>query len=902
MSVQLALIGRETEIHQFEAALGRASAGDGAILLVTGEGGAGKTVLLEHSVAQARRANIRSAWATVPDAEGAPPFWPWTAILRELGGDDPNNLLTSAAETLSNPDQAGGSPDQERFRIFDQVARALRGIGTSALVVIDDLHRADGGTLRLLEFLAPHLRHSRIVLVLGTRPAVAGADLAATFGALIHAGATRIDLRPWTAHEVAMVVRQCGLTTTQAVVDQLHHMTGGNPFFVLELARSAQQAGGPLDLSHVPPTVIDVLGAETRRLDPTQLGILRLAAAWGQGTPIEVLADAAGHAPNAVARSLPENFLSLDRDGAIWFRHDLVREAVYQGVPEHERGALHARLADAVERSLAAPDARARQVAVHGCRAGPAWKPDVAFTAALTAAREAGTIYAVESVAAYLALANAVRRWCIHNAARDLDFLVTYGDALTRAGHRNQAGPILAEATALARRLDDVQALARIALVVGLGTETAGAPSHDAWRLLDEALAKLPPDAHQLRSQLLSRRAWQALAASEFEQLTASAQTAVTEARAAGDPVTIAQALDAFLASTSAKDATLRQEIAREITTQATLANNIDLLFSGLLWEAHVGMETGDIPSTRRAAGRYRETSERWPLPHHTWYRWVLDAALAFLDQRLDDAASAIDQLDQATTTQREFASLLCITQRVELAARRGDRAAFDSGGATLLVHLERSPVYLPVRAHIDACLERHDSALQSLDQFMGALQQGPRDNDWLAGLVEAAFAAIRLGALPQAARLFTAIEPYRGRWDVIATATNCRGPISGVLAGLARLTGDADAATRFEAEAAADARRAGTPGALFWITGGPRWSPAEPRAAAAARLTDRELEVLALVAAGHSNQEIADRLVLSIRTVQRHVENIYAKTGARGRAAASVFATTQGLITPRAE
>jgi DNA-binding NarL/FixJ family response regulator len=56
-------------------------------------------------------------------------------------------------------------------------------------------------------------------------------------------------------------------------------------------------------------------------------------------------------------------------------------------------------------------------------------------------------------------------------------------------------------------------------------------------------------------------------------------------------------------------------------------------------------------------------------------------------------------------------------------------------------------------------------------------------------------------------------------------------------------------------------------------------------------------MEVLALVAAGNSNQEIADRLVLSVRTVQRHVENIYTKTGARGRAAASVFAATHGLV-----
>jgi ATP/maltotriose-dependent transcriptional regulator MalT len=65
------------------------------------------------------------------------------------------------------------------------------------------------------------------------------------------------------------------------------------------------------------------------------------------------------------------------------------------------------------------------------------------------------------------------------------------------------------------------------------------------------------------------------------------------------------------------------------------------------------------------------------------------------------------------------------------------------------------------------------------------------------------------------------------------------------------------------------------------------------------AELSRRETEVLGLLAAGLSNQEIAERLVLSIRTVQRHIENIYTKTGARGRAAAAVFAITHGLVPP---
>ncbi|MGD9893032.1 MAG: LuxR C-terminal-related transcriptional regulator, partial [Dehalococcoidia bacterium] len=480
---------------------------------------------------------------------------------------------------------------------------------------------------------------------------------------------------------------------------------------------------------------------------------------------------------------------------------------------------------------------------------------------------------------------------------RDLELLVAYADALSRAGQRAQARPVVAEATALARRIDDARALARIALVVGLGSESAGAPDRDAWRLLDEALAKLPPDECQLRSRLLAREAWQALAASDGERLTAAAEAAVSEARASGDPGTIAEALNAYFISRPEQDLTTRHQVAREITVQATLADDVELIFSGLLWEAHTGMEAGDIPGARDAARRYRETAERWPMPYHAWYRWILDAALAFLDDRLDDAAAAIEHLDPETTTQPEFATLLRASQQMELAARRGDQDGFQSAGAAVLAGLERGPVYHSVRAHIDACLGRRDSALRALDRSIAMLDQGPRDNDWLVQLTMGALAAIHLDARAQAGILFDHLALYRDHWTVLANATVSRGPVSAVLAGLARLLDQPHAADRLAAEAAAAARRAGTPGALFWSEGGRHWPAGPVMSTRPAGLTVRETEVLALVAAGCSNQEIANRLVLSIRTVQRHLENIYAKTGARGRAAASVYAATHGLV-----
>jgi LuxR family maltose regulon positive regulatory protein len=118
------------------------------------------------------------------------------------------------------------------------------------------------------------------------------------------------------------------------------------------------------------------------------------------------------------------------------------------------------------------------------------------------------------------------------------------------------------------------------------------------------------------------------------------------------------------------------------------------------------------------------------------------------------------------------------------------------------------------------------------------------------------------------------------GRWE----AAQARRQLARAL----RAQGHDQAAER-EARAADEALR----------TLGAQRVPADDGAAAPAGLTARELEVLRLVARGRSNNEIADELVLSVRTVERHIANIYDKIGASGRsarAAAASYALAAGV------
>jgi pimeloyl-ACP methyl ester carboxylesterase/DNA-binding CsgD family transcriptional regulator len=72
--------------------------------------------------------------------------------------------------------------------------------------------------------------------------------------------------------------------------------------------------------------------------------------------------------------------------------------------------------------------------------------------------------------------------------------------------------------------------------------------------------------------------------------------------------------------------------------------------------------------------------------------------------------------------------------------------------------------------------------------------------------------------------------------------------------------------------------------------------TPREPARTHSGGLSSREVEVLRLLAAGRSNQQIADELVISLNTVRRHVSNVFDKTGVANRAQATAYAKDNGL------
>ena len=162
------LIGRNVELAGIAARLDAARSGRGGLLLVAGEAGVGKSSLATAAADAATSTGVPVRWGRCRETEGAPAYWPWSQVFAGEPRTDP-----ALAPLWHGSDGMPG----DRFRLFDAATRLLTEPGTAgpALVVLDDLHRADEGSLALLSFAVPVLGRSAVV-VLGTyRPAEAGA-------------------------------------------------------------------------------------------------------------------------------------------------------------------------------------------------------------------------------------------------------------------------------------------------------------------------------------------------------------------------------------------------------------------------------------------------------------------------------------------------------------------------------------------------------------------------------------------------------------------------------------------------------------------------------------------------------------------------------------------------------
>jgi len=370
------LVGRQRERDVLDRVLEAARGGHGGVLVVYGDPGVGKTALLEYA------------------ATAAPDF----GVARAVGVEGEMELAFAALHQLCSPnlDLIDGLPDPQREAL--EVALGLSAgrtpdpflVGLAVLnllseaaeerpllCVIDDAQWLDRASARVLAFVARRLLAERIAMVFAAREQIVSL-----------AGFAELQVEP-LGHRDARALLDSILPgrLDERVLERIVVETHGNPLALLELPRGltpAQLAGG-FGLPTALPLSTGIEQSFTRRLvrlprDARQLVLLAAAEPLGDPALLWRAAQQLGIPETAAQAAELEGLLRLD--GAVTFRHPLVRSAVYGAAEPTERRKVHLALAEATDREID-PDRRAW----HRAQAAASLDEDVAAELELSAAR-----------------------------------------------------------------------------------------------------------------------------------------------------------------------------------------------------------------------------------------------------------------------------------------------------------------------------------------------------------------------------------------------------------------------------------------------------------------------------------------------------------------------------------
>ncbi|WP_051752523.1 BTAD domain-containing putative transcriptional regulator [Streptosporangium amethystogenes] len=540
-------VGRARELDQLEeAAAAAVRQGRPALALVSGDAGAGKTALAEALTGTLTARGWTTAWGRSPEHDGAPGTWPWTQIVENLAaaGAEPAPALVPV------PEGTATTPSAARFRMHHAAASYLAAVARRApvMVVFDDLHRAAAETLDLLATLVTEPAAGPILLV-GTYRATeispALTDALAGFARVEPARVYVGGLSEAATGELVRAVVQRDVDARTAQV--IHRRSGGNPFFVRELARLVNTEG-PAALDAVPAGVRDVIRHRLEGLPQPARAVLRQAAVIGRDIDVDVLIALAADEDlvvDALESALLAGFLTEREPGRLRFAHALVRDTLYDDISGPRRARWHAAVAETIERLH--PD----DITSLAHHFGHAESRSTAARAARYA--RAAALRAERGFAPH----EAARLWRQALAAHDraaegdvrsrLEAVMGMVRALAVTGSLESARQYRAEAITTAEELGDPQLTAEVISAFDVPAIWTRNDDEDLARqivhAIERTLTALPESQAAQRSRLLSTLALELRGVPTDRGLRA-AREAEAIARRLGDPALLALALN----------------------------------------------------------------------------------------------------------------------------------------------------------------------------------------------------------------------------------------------------------------------------------------------------------------------------------------------------------------------
>ncbi|MFL5841193.1 MAG: AAA family ATPase [Thermoleophilaceae bacterium] len=918
------LVGRETELEAVGGALEAVVAGAGRLVLVRGQAGIGKTRLLEASreraaalrivVIEGRATELESdiPLAAVVDALEARLADVPDARLRDLGDERLDQLGAVIPGLRRRPASswASGSPG-ERWQLYRALRDLIDVLATTRPValLLDDIHWADPATLEFVEHLMRRPPRSPHLIFLSLRPGDAAERLAAAQRGASVDSSVFIDLAPLDRGPANLLMERVDDPLER---ERLYRESGGNPLLLAELVRLGATG-------EVPRGIVAAVRAEVNDLPAAARGLLEGGAIAGDPFEVELARVVAGLAEREAFDALDvlckrELVQPTEHPRRFAFRHPVIRSAVYAAIPVGAQLRGHGAAAEELARAGAALPARARHLA-HAATPG-----DMKAAAVLRAA--AGVVRAQAPAIAADWLTAARRA----DPSVGAEGLAELAEVLVDAGRLQAALEIVDEAAAITNGNDGDLAV-RIA-VAGASVERLLGRHVPAQRRLERALAAAPEDG-RLAAQLAANLALSAYVRGDAAEMARWADQARREAVA--DPLVRSSAAALFAVSHAyagrmdAAHAEMDAALAAADSGSDEQLAAVAELMMAVAWGA-VALERLDAGL---ALGRRAGTAARRAGNGVAAVPLDLAAVVALgLLGRLAEALDAADDAEhRARMTRNDQTAQWALWMRawVLLEAGRLDEALpLAEESAALAERLDDSALVTIAGAVLGAVLvatgdsDRGRSLLAAYDVEPGWICRWSPwlvEGDLAVGDSKAARAHVARAsdiaaatdlpgaraAASRAGALLAIAEHHGQRAEELARAALADsqrigaaldGARSRLLLGRALAQSDRDAAIAELMAAAQDAATAGGDRvhdeAVRQLRRlGRRVGRGGARASGEgyASLSAREHEIAELVAAGSTNREIAARLYLSEKTVERHMSHIFSKLGVRRRA-----------------
>jgi DNA-binding SARP family transcriptional activator/tetratricopeptide (TPR) repeat protein len=409
-------VGRETDFRRLLDCWQHTRAGAGGAVLISGDGGIGKTRLAEQLIDHAARTGARTA-GCAPGALSGAPLELWSELLAETVTDaladgavlpvhapwvaDLARLLPSVAAHVGirSPAHPGADPQHDRIRLFEAVVELLGLLAARRplVLLLEDLHLADASSLELIGYAGRRVARLSVLLVLTRRLLPARPQVDGVLGALRARGTLRLDmtLAPLSPDAVRRIVRL--VAPLSAVdVERIVGVADGSPLLAVEAARQlANGDGDPVEglrtatrsalgrLSGAGRLFVELVATAGRDLSRTEV------------TTLPLLTDPARAATEALGGGLLRA-----REGSIGFRHESLRMAVYSDIADPMRVRLHDALAAELRRGTGDRSRRrAAELARHLRLAG---HHQQAVGQLMRAATEARSVAALAEAAGFL--------------------------------------------------------------------------------------------------------------------------------------------------------------------------------------------------------------------------------------------------------------------------------------------------------------------------------------------------------------------------------------------------------------------------------------------------------------------------------------------------------------------